>query len=219
MTTTAKRHFVQLALFPDPAPSPTPSPVSTESGCQSAGTAPTLFADLSRGTFARRAAFHAWVKQYGTFGCIHRSHGWHPEEYGYTSVEPSGGCRPFLLAADLRCDHHSPDCCCIGDLVHRGACLACTWEGPIRTSENLAAEDAHDHAWPGWRRLPIAPRRPRVSTKAAFGRWVDKVNATYPAGWLEAGGPIRTARQGIGTRHVPNVTGFGGYDLCGLVEP
>lgn len=122
----------------------------------------------------------------------------------------------------LHCDHYDNQCSCVGGGVYRGACLHCTWEGPLRDEENTAAEDAHDHAWPGWRDLPLVPRRPdaavtRKQTSSALRRWIDQVNAVYPTGWLESGGPIRTRRHTVGTRHVPNRTGFGGYDLCGHV--
>ena len=126
-----------------------------------------------------------------------------------------------MLTAALHCDHYHRDCLCVGrGGVYRGACLHCTWEGPLRDGENAAAEDAHDHAWPGWRELPLVPRRPDTAsnsqkTSAALRNWIARVNAAYPAGWLEASGPIRTSRSTYGTRHVPNHTGFGGYDLCG----
>jgi len=47
---------------------------------------------------------------------------------------------------------------------------------------------------------------------------IKQVNGRYPTGWLESSGPIRTRRQRYGTRHVPNHTPFGGYDLCGEVQ-
>lgn len=99
-------------------------------------------------------------------------------------------------------------------------------EGPAGDIENAAAEDAHDHAWPGWRELLLVPRRPEAGTSTKqkssmarwvdnVGRWINNVGDLYPPGWLAAGGPIRTARGGSGTRHVPNLTGVVGSDLCG----
>lgn len=123
-------------------------------------------------------------------------------------------------AQPQKCKHYHAECMCVGDLVYRGACLHCSWEGTTRPSENQAAEDAHDHAWPGWRALPIAPRPPETAATArnqARTRWVKTITVLYPPGWLEAGGPIRTTRHRSGTRHIPNHTGFGGYDLCGHV--
>jgi hypothetical protein len=51
-----------------------------------------------------------------------------------------------------------------------------------------------------------------------MSQWVQHVNVIYPGGWLESGGPVRTSRSAHGTRHIPNGTGFGGYDLCGEVR-
>ena len=184
--------------------------------------APTLFDTGQVGYFARLAALEQWKHDYGNFACFQRSHAWHAELTA-KGEQPADVCRPTILVAELRCGCLEPDCLCVGDLVYRGACRHCTWEGDIRGCENAGAEDAHDHAWPGWRDLPIAPRRPESGTstqqKRTIAAWVTTVNNIYPAGWLQSAGPIRTRRKGIGTRHVPNRTGFGGYDLCGEVEP
>lgn len=184
--------------------------------------APRIFADpAAHGYFARLAAADTWVRLHGHFDWLRRSHAWNPE-YTYRPEQPTGQCRPTTLAADLRCGCPTQGCSCVGDLMYRGACLSCTWEGEIRDDHNPAVEDAHDHAWPGWDSLPIAPRRPEPghtpNHSSAMGHWVDQVDAMYPSGWLESGGPIRTARQAMGTRHVPNHTGFGGYDLCGEIR-
>jgi hypothetical protein len=189
--------------------------------------APSMFGDTTRGFFARVEAMRVWDDTYGHFDCLRRSHGWRDEigghGFGRGRVPGSEVCRPITLTADLRCDHWDDECCCVGDMVYRGACLHCAWEGEIRADHNGAVEDAHDHAWAGWRELPIVQRRPEPGTnarqKAATDRWIEAVTDCYPDGWLEAGGPIRTARGYYGTRHVPNYTGFGGYDLCGEIEP
>ncbi|WP_442922066.1 DUF6349 family protein [Microbispora sp. ATCC PTA-5024] len=39
--------------------------------------------------------------------------------------------------------------------IKRGACLGCEWEGPDRSRETEAVEDAHDHVWPGWNCPPV----------------------------------------------------------------
>ena len=131
---------------------------------------------------------------------------------------------PVTLVAELRCEHHVVDCCCVRDLIDRGSCLHCDWEGPVCDARNTAVEDAHNHAWPGGRELPIVPRRSEPSTtarqKAATVRPTEEVNAAYPTGWLvESGGPIRTARSHYGTRHVPDYTRFGGDDPRDAIEP
>ena len=185
--------------------------------------APTLFDTGQRGYFIRIAAANQWADDYGHFDCLRRSHAWHSNDTPFTNAQPTDACRPAVLTAALHCDHYDRDCLCVGrGGVYRGACLHCTWEGPLRDRENSAAEDAHDHVWPGWRALPLVPRRPDTAsnsqkTSAALRNWIAHVNAIYPAGWLESGGPIRTLRTTYGTRHVPNHTGFGGYDLCGQI--
>ena len=182
-----------------------------------------MFDSNVRGFFARIAAADEWSEEHGHFDCLRRSHAWRAEIGGGRSDEPTEVCRPITLTADLRCDHYRDECNCVGDLVYRGACLHCDWEGPVRDDHNGAVEDAHDHAWPGWRELPCVPRRPESGTSAkqetVMTRWAETVNDVYPDGWLESGGPIRTVRGEYGTRHVPDHTGFSGYDLCGLIEP
>lgn len=181
---------------------------------------PCLFTIDGRGLAARIAAFDAWVTANGRGGCYARSHAWHPAWCGGATVA-TAACAPTVLMADLRCRH--PDdgaCCCVGDLLYRAACRHCDHEGPVRDSENAAAEDAHDHAWPGWRSLPLAPRPPQggsSAARAAIARWGTALPDGYPPGWVEAGGPIRTRRRRYGTRHVPAATPWGGYDLCGEV--
>jgi hypothetical protein len=192
---------------------------------QRAPEAPCLFGLDLVGYFARLELAEHWNAVYGdTATSIRAAHAWMPcVTQMFAHHEPTAQCRPTILLADLRCDHYRGNCCCVGDLLYRAACFGCTWEGPARTRENTAAEDAHDHAWPGWRELPLVPRRPEAGTstkqKAATARWVEAVNDRYPQGWLESSGPIRTARGHAGTRHVPDHTGFGGYDLCGQIEP
>jgi hypothetical protein len=185
---------------------------------QRASRAPGLF-DLDQvGYLARIALADEWKQTYGDAASIRSAHAWQPcVTHMFTEHPTTPKCRPTIMVADLRCDHDSNGCNCVGDLLYRGACYGCTWEGEARTRENDAVEDAHDHAWPGWRQLPTVPRRPDSGTsatqKAANATWSDHVNRLYPDGWLEAGGPIRTARAASGTRHVPDRTGFGGYDL------
>jgi hypothetical protein len=127
-------------------------------------------------------------------------------------------------AAGLEHRWNADGCYCVTVDVSRGICLGCGWSGPIRDNErggsHLAVEDAHDHAFPGWRELPVVPKRPEwgegQAARKAMARWVEHMHEVYPADWLERGGPIRTDRGPIGslgTRHVPNATGFGGYDL------
>lgn len=177
---------------------------------------PCLFASPTRGFFNRANEFREWVATYGGFASlVGMPHAWVP---GLTAPNwRTEVCRPTVLGVSLGCRCFVRDCLCVGGLIHRGACLHCDWEGEVRTHCNAAVEDAHDHAWPGWRDLPVVTRSPGRSSsekgKAELRKWADGVNAVYPEGWLESGGPIRTHREPPGHRHVPNATGFGGYDL------
>ncbi|MDP9843340.1 DUF6349 family protein [Streptosporangium lutulentum] len=99
----------------------------------------------------------------------------------------------------------------------RGACLGCEWEGQDRRTEKDAVEDAHDHAWPGWRNLPgvLPPSSTALYEKKVYERWLAEVKRAYPIGWLEAGGPIVTIRRDSAfSRHEPGKAPGGGYDLA-----
>lgn len=101
--------------------------------------------------------------------------------------------------------------------VYRGGCLGCDWEGEEHTKEGEAAEDAHDHAWPGWRDRPAVLSRPATAEydKKSLNRWVASVRQAYPDGWLDHGGPIRTIRKDSrGMRNVPGRAPGGGYDMA-----
>jgi hypothetical protein len=179
-----------------------------------AAPSPTLYGSPVRGLAARHAEFQRWRDEHGGFGSLGRSHAW--TVWITCPDSPTERCQPTVLSADLRCDcdnqRDQPHCGCVGDLMYRAACRGCDWEGQPADRENAAAEDACDHAWPGWRQLPIVGRVPEE--RKARARWVEEVTASYPTGWLEDGGPIRTARSGAGSRHVPTRTPFGGYDIA-----
>jgi hypothetical protein len=91
------------------------------------------------------------------------------------------------------------------------------------SDENSAAELANDHAFPGWRELPVVPSPPHDDNpkkKAqAEAKWQALVDRMLPAGWLKQGGPIRTLRGVHGTRHVPGRAPGGGYDMSAGVDP
>jgi Family of unknown function (DUF6349) len=117
-----------------------------------AAPAPTLYDSPARGLAVRAGEFQAWRAEHGGFDSLSRSHAW--TVWSSCPHTPTGRCQPTVLAADLRCacDRHGdqPPCLCFGDLLFRGACRGCDWEGEPRDEENAAAEDACDHAWPGW---------------------------------------------------------------------
>ncbi len=67
-----------------------------------------------------------------------------------------------------------------------------------------AVSHAHDHAFPGWRNLPLV--RPMPEEGKARARWLADVQA----GWLERGGPVLVDRGG---RSHSGCTPWRGYDL------
>lgn len=199
--TAARRPVDQLDLFDELDEA---QRAADEAGAQQrCEEAPSILDTSVRGLRVRLATFDAWVAEYGRFDCFARSHGWHTPGYE-GSTEPTEHCRPAVLTAELRCKHDSTQCHCVGDLMVRAACTGCDWEGTVREDLSEAAEDAHDHSWPGWRALPVAPRPPERGShpklQARLADWVENVDAFYPTGWLEAGGPIRTDRSRIGDR-------------------
>jgi hypothetical protein len=184
-----------------------------EASAEPEGGATCLYGSTARGLPARTAEVEAWRARYGNLNPNRRSHAW--RVHITCPDQPTGRCQPTVLTADLRCDCLD-QCSCVGDLLYRGACRGCDWEGEPRDAENPAAEDACDHAWPGWRDLPVVSPVPQDHKRHAA--WAERVAPRYPAHWLADGGPIRTKRSGFGTRHVPNRTPFGGYDLA-VVAP
>lgn len=162
--------------------------------------------DLEKQWAAERAE-RGWAKIRGE-GPTHR---WGLAPAGPKPDLEQDRCQPYILSLDLRCSHHGQRCECVGDLIYRHLCTCGHVDQP-RVGENPAAEDAMDHAWPGWRDLPIlASSMPQENQQKA--RWAADVATGYPVGWLEAGGPVRTARGRYGTRHVPGRTPAEGYDM------
>ena len=146
----------------------------------------------------------------------------HPEPDGHRAIAVPGGFElrdhTFeLVTADLRCEpwkrpEPRDDCCCVGDLTYQAICEPCGWHG-IAADENSAVEGSHDHALPCWRELPIVPARLRgidkIGLSKAARKWIEE---QYTAAMQIAGAPVITER-GIGTRHVPGRSPWGGYDL------
>lgn len=188
------------------------------------GPLPRLYADRDcRGYAQREWAFEEWVRTYGNFGCIRLTHGWRSAHRYGKSFEH---CHAVIMHADLSCQHNhwddEPPCFCVGGGASRGMCGYCDWEGEIRSNERAAVEDAHDHAWPGWRDLPIAPNWPDQTTGKSGARnvakWWAVVTPLYPPNWVAQGGPILTLRRTGSTRHVDGRHPHGGWDLCGAVD-
>ena len=125
-------------------------------------------------------------------------------------------CTPTVLCQETGDDDNH--------LAYRGACLGCGWVSPAvhllwHEGENGAAEDANDHAHPGWRALPVVGPLPHGDGGAAHERalasWRSRWEPLLPEGWLEGGGPVRTEREPNAGRHVPGRAPGGGYDMAG----
>ena len=106
-----------------------------------------------------------------------------------------------LFTVDLRCDpwkHPAPHagCACIGDLTYMAICEPHAWR-VIASDENAAVEGWHDHAFPGWRDLPVVPARLRnigeLGLSKAARKWVEQ---RYPTSMQVVGAPVITERSG-----------------------
>lgn len=169
-----------------------------------------LYATATRGVGARPAEFDLWRTQHGAVGSLRISHAWrvgisHP-------AVPTEQCQPTVLDCDLRCSCFDGSCHCVGDLIYRGGCLRCDWEGEERRGEDGAVADGLDHAHPGWRDSPIVTALRYDATKRRGQLWQDTVLTEY--GDRAAGWPIITDRPGDGTRAVPGRSPWGGYDVA-----
>jgi len=101
----------------------------------------------------------------------------------------------------------------------RGGCLACQWEGPVHCGDgfgdgdNEAVEEAHDHAFPGWRTLPpITTVEDRWAVPRSRSRWAQ-LTARYPADWIDQGAPVVAWSRYRREAHVPPHAGRPRYEL------
>jgi hypothetical protein len=125
-------------------------------------------------------------------------------------------CIATLLSVDVYPPDWGPGIAGCGGVLYRSACTGCPWEGEPTIDEDLALAGACDHAWPGWRDLPIVDRRQSLKPE----HWLDQLEDDYEAvmpGWRESGAPIRTRRDGpVGTRSHWSAE-VGRYDMCAEV--
>ncbi|MFC5127438.1 DUF6349 family protein [Pseudoclavibacter helvolus] len=126
------------------------------------------------------------------------------------------------FTAELRwCSHgwHA-GCLCVGGLVQRAICEPCSWQA-IGSGDEVIAQ-WHDHAWPGWRELPLLPDEMRPHGGGVGPGAMDKRKAKQAREWLAAaypqefqvgGAPMLTHRESPGTRAVPGYSPWGGFDI------
>jgi len=170
-------------------------------------------------------AFDRWVFEHGHLGSHPASHMWIPEitTSFYTPTTREG--HSFALyTADTRCNcsirsglncqdwEDSGKCQCIGDLLYQTICTNCQWH-TISNRENETVLAWHDHAWAGWRNLPIVPASVQHSKQAGrYGKkFYEWISTNYPTEWQIKGAPIITER--VPGRCVPGGSPWGGYDL------
>ena len=117
------------------------------------------------------------------------------------------GQRPRLVAERIPCE-------CVGNYLHLIVCDTCElhWIDP---DWNVVVEAWHDHAFPGWRELPVLPPKLRgqMGNNKMNPKLEDWLDTNYPEHFRIPGAPILTNRGGTGTRHVPNYSPYGGFDL------
>ncbi|MBX3094423.1 MAG: hypothetical protein KF680_07810 [Cryobacterium sp.] len=172
------------------------------------------------------AAFERYKFEHGNLGCIPHSHMWHNTTTMGNANTLTDGHDLLVLSADLRCWcwpsfkgtaaqwAAQGKCSCVGALVTQTICEPCRWHH-IAADENTAVEAWHDHAWPGWRALPVVPSALRKydnqnKPSPKFAEWILD---NYPLEWQQPGAPILTERAPNGTRHVPQRSPWGGFDL------
>lgn len=157
-----------------------------------------------------------WSKDHPTFGTwmLGITTGW-------CDIAP--GHRLCMLQTDLRCRCSFPylvaewekigPCSCVGDLLYQANCPDCRWHHIGSESEVVLAW--HDHAWPGWRDLPVLPAKLRgqMGTRKMTPKLEAWLDANYPPEFRVDGAPILTDRGGVAGRCVPGYSPFGGFDI------
>lgn len=178
---------------------------------------------------------------------LSRRHNW-TRSAGMVIDRSPAGCQLVEYRADLRCTvglhggrmfwrQPTPEhlwkkygegdadarCQCVGELVTMASCERCAWNHVDTEAGALLAW--LDHAWPGWRDLPLIPAeiqppyggalRPKngspnpddVRAGKASHAWAVE---NYPAEWQIPGAPARAERDGAGRGVIPGYSPFGG---------
>lgn len=161
------------------------------------------------------AAWERWILHNGNYGCIPDSHMWHADRCSTQGLALNGHTL-HVYHASTHCSPDSGHTHEAGELPGNGRtqviCDICNWRH-ISDDEGDAVEAWHDHAFPEWRSLPVVPAKytgipPRG--RNPLQTWVEE---HYPERFQQSGYPIITERSGVGTRHVPGRSPWGGYDL------
>lgn len=161
------------------------------------------------------AAFDRWVLEHGHHGSVYRSRMWHRSRFSSMpdNLELNGH-RLSMFKLEVSCFQHYNGCSCVTVSASRFVCDNCSISEDAST-EQAVVELMHDHATPWWRELPPVPHHARQ--RDAQGRpspvMIDWLTSNYPEHARTPGSPIITFRNGVGTRHVPGASPYGGYDI------
>ena len=186
---------------------------------------------------------HAWeVLERGSFGsAVGAVHTWHagnlqgwmvPETaehsmwLGSCSLECFGvGHYPHNIPTEDReaarlAGHRLQACQDVQATLVQAICTVCEWHviADSYHGETAVVEAWHDHAFPGWRDLPVIPcdiGTQLGGEKKDRARAVAWIEEHYPAGWQREFAPVLSERRSYGTRSVPGRSPWGGYDICG----
>ena len=168
------------------------------------------------------AAFDRFQFEYGTFGCIPASHMWNRAGGIRLPTATANGHELHLFNANGDCSgkwapahlhQHTP-----GELpgkyMTQAICPACSWHHIGGHEE--AVEAWHDHAFPGWRELPVVPLNIHScgDDKRRIRRLHDWVAEHYPEQWQQPHCPTRSERASYATRAVAGGSPWKGYDLA-----
>lgn len=169
-----------------------------------------LYASSTRGLAARTAELDRWIATHRGCRPARSSHAW---RVGLCEPDTiTAQCQPTVLTCDLRCDCHDPECSCVGDLLYRGACRCCDWEGEPTDDQVVAVGEGLDHAHPGWRTAPAVDALPHSATRKQAATWRAAVDAAY--GPRPTGFPIITRRPPRHGRAMADRSPWAGYDVA-----
>lgn len=163
------------------------------------------------------AAWDRYRLVHGNHGCVPHSHMWN-RLYCNASTLAAGAHTLDLFSAEAQCPdereagHSDKSGDLPGNTRFQAICAPCGWRH-LSDDESAVIEAWHDHAFPGWRELPTIPSKVTGIPgrgKSKLQGWIEE---RYPDQWQMPGYPIITARGGVGTRHVPGRSPWGGYDL------
>lgn len=161
------------------------------------------------------AAFDRYRAEFGSFGCVPRSHMWHRSLCSPPLI--AAGHELHLFSVDNRCtetDHDHTAHPLPEGYLGQVICPTCRWH--LIDTDSLLVEAWHDHAMPGWRNLPVLPDKLRTrcdENRQSKQRRLEWVQEHYPPQWLFDGAPILTHRTQHGTRAIPGRSPLGGYDI------